>query len=88
MGIRRQSGKGIRLRSSLMFINFFYVRKNNTRNGVGIVIGKDLKEKIIGIKRLDDRIIAIRLVLEEDIIQIIGAYAHQARLDESVKIKC
>ena len=34
----------------------FYARKN-TRNGVGIKEDKDLKEKIIGIKRAGDRII-------------------------------
>eukprot|EP00268_Persea_americana_P000695 TRINITY_DN10213_c1_g1_i4.p1 TRINITY_DN10213_c1_g1~~TRINITY_DN10213_c1_g1_i4.p1 ORF type:complete len:121 (-),score=6.38 TRINITY_DN10213_c1_g1_i4:64-426(-) len=62
-----------------------YAGKNNTRNGVGIVVDKVLKEKIVGVKRLGDKVIAIILVLEEDIIHIISAYAPQAGLDESVK---
>ena len=37
------------------------------------------------VKRFGDRIIVIKLVLKEDIIHIISAYAPQARLDESVK---
>ena len=64
---------------------FFYAGKNTTRNGVSIVIGKDLKEKIIEVKRLGDRIIAIKLVLEEDMIHIISVYAPQAGLHKSVK---
>ena len=39
----------------------------------------------MGLKRLGDRRISINLVLEEDIIHIINAYAPQAGLDESVK---
>ena len=57
---------------------FFYVGKNNTANEVGIVVDKDLKEKIVRVKKLGDRIIEIKLVLEEDIINIISAYAPQA----------
>ena len=53
----------------------FYVAKKNTRNSVSIVADKDLKEKIMWVKRLGDRIIAVKLVLEEDLIHIISAYA-------------
>jgi len=52
---------------------------------VGIVVDKDLKEKIVGVKRLGDRIIAIKLVVGEEIIYIILAYAPQTGLVESVK---
>ena len=52
----------------------FYAGKNTTKNGVGIVVDKDLKEKIVWVKRLRDRIIAIKLVFKEDRIHIISAY--------------
>ena len=48
---------------------------------MGIVVDKDLKEKIVRVKRLGDRIITIKLVLEEDIIRVFSAYASRARLD-------
>ena len=32
----------------------FYAGENNTRNGVSIVVDKDLKEKIVGVKRLGE----------------------------------
>ena len=63
---------------------YFYTGKNNTRHGVSIAVDKDLKEKIVGVKRLGDRIIIIKLVLAEDIIHIISAYAPQVGLDESI----
>lgn len=45
-------------------------------------VDKDLKEKIIGIKRLGD--IVIKLALEEDIIHTISVYAPKVGLDKSV----
>ena len=42
---------------------------------MNIAVDKHLKEKIVGEKRFGDRIVAIKLVLEEDIIHIINAYA-------------
>ena len=44
-----------------------------------------MKEKIVELKRLGNRIIAINLVLDEDIIHIISACAPQVGLDESVR---
>ena len=63
----------------------YYTRKNNAENGVGVVVDKDLKEKIVRVKRLGGRLIAIKLVLKKDVIRIISAYAPQARSYESVK---
>lgn len=42
-----------------MVINSIMQEKNNAGNGVGIVVHKDLKQKIVGVKRLGDIIIAI-----------------------------
>lgn len=40
---------------------------------------------IVRVKRLSDVLVAIKLVLEVDILLIISAHATQARLNESVK---
>ena len=52
---------------------------------MGIVVDTDLKERAVGVKRIGDRIIAIKLVLEENIMHIISLYAPQAGLEDSVK---
>lgn len=77
---RRRSEKRIKGRSSLMVINS--TMKERTLQGVGIIVYKDLKEKIVKVKRLGENIIAIELVLEEDIMHLIGVktrYGSRAR---------
>ncbi|XP_063544352.1 craniofacial development protein 2-like [Cydia strobilella] len=48
------------------------------QNGVGIVVDKDLQERIVEVKRVSDRIIAIKLALDGNpCMNIISAYAPQ-----------
>lgn len=48
------------LRSSIMGINSTTKEKNNVRIGVQIVVDKDLKDKIVGAKRIGDRLTVLR----------------------------
>ena len=57
-----------------MVLNFSTQEKLITKNGVGIIVDKDLNEEVVDVKRIDDRIITIKLVLEKEIINIISAY--------------
>jgi exonuclease III len=45
------------------------------KNGVGIVIDKTLKDGVVDVKRQGDRIILVKLVLGDVILNIISAYA-------------
>ena len=63
----------------------WYTREANNKNGIRIIVDKDLKEEVIDVKRICDRIIVIKLVLEKEIINIISAYAPQIGLDETTK---
>jgi len=40
----------------------WYRGEANNKNGVGIIVDKDLKEEVVDVKRIGDRIIAIKLV--------------------------
>lgn len=53
----------------------WYIGEINNKNGVGIIVDKDLKEEVVDVKRIGDRIISIKLVLEKEIINIISVYA-------------
>ncbi|MES6403738.1 hypothetical protein U6P81_12180 [Cutibacterium acnes] len=53
----------------------WYIGEANNKNVVGIIVDKDLKEEVVDVKRIGDRIITIELVLEKEIINIISAYA-------------
>ena len=46
-----------------------------------------LKDKVVQVRRISDRLTSVKLVLEDDIINIISAYAPQVGWDEKVKIQ-
>ncbi|KAH0470061.1 hypothetical protein IEQ34_001619 [Dendrobium chrysotoxum] len=55
----------------------WYSGKSRTRNGVGVIIDKSLKDNVININRIGDRIMALKIVVDAKIINIISAYAPQ-----------
>ena len=50
------------------------------RNGVGIVLSKDLKDDLISVSKRSDRVMSIKLGVEETVVHIICAYAPPSRL--------
>ena len=62
----------------------YYTGLDRRRNGVGIVVDKDLKDDVT-MSRKGDRTILVKLVLEGNIINIISVYAPQVGLDEHIK---
>ena len=57
------------------------------RNGVGILIDRSLKDGVVEVRRQGDRIILIRLVVGDSVLNVISAYAPQVGLSESTKIQ-
>ena len=55
------------------------------RNGVGVLIDKSLKNGVVGVRRQGDRIILVKLVVGDMVLNVISAYAPQVGLDESAK---
>ncbi|KAL4183354.1 hypothetical protein AMTRI_Chr11g154740 [Amborella trichopoda] len=43
----------------------WYIGKDNNRHGLGIIVCKDLKDKIINVKRVGDRLLLIKLIIGE-----------------------
>ncbi|KAL4192792.1 hypothetical protein AMTRI_Chr06g173720 [Amborella trichopoda] len=52
-------------------------RKDNNKNDIGKIVDKDLKNKVVNVKRIGDRLLLIKLVLGEEIINVISTYAPQ-----------
>ncbi len=52
---------------------------------MGIIIDRTLKDTIIAVKRVGDRIIVVRLVLERKTINVVSIYAPQIGLDSESK---
>ncbi|XP_070040860.1 uncharacterized protein [Nicotiana tomentosiformis] len=55
------------------------------KNGVGILVDRDLEELVVDIKRVNDRIMTIKLVVYGFTLNVISAYAPQAGLGEEAE---
>ena len=65
----------------------YYVGENTKKNGVGIILAEELQDKVISITRVNDRIIVLKLVIDEELWNIVSAYAPQVGYDETEKDK-
>ena len=63
----------------------WYTRTVTNRNGVGVLIDKSLKNSVVGVRRQRDRIILVKLVISDMVLNVISAYAPQVGLDDSAK---
>jgi exonuclease III len=64
----------------------WYTGNTSTKNGIDIVLDKSLKDGVVDIKRQGDRIILVKLLVEDLIFNVISAYAPQIGFNESVKM--
>ncbi|XP_070013270.1 uncharacterized protein [Nicotiana sylvestris] len=55
------------------------------KNGVGILVDMDLRESVVEVRRVNDRLMFIKLVIGECTLNVVSAYTPQAGLDEEVK---
>ncbi|XP_070032051.1 uncharacterized protein [Nicotiana tomentosiformis] len=55
------------------------------KNGVGILVDRELRESVIEVRRVNDRLMIIKLVVGECTLNVVSAYAPHAGLDEEVK---
>ncbi|PUZ51569.1 hypothetical protein GQ55_6G198200 [Panicum hallii var. hallii] len=63
----------------------WYTGTTSGRNGVGILIDKSLKDGVVDVRRQGDRIILVRLVIGDLVLNVISAYAPQVGFSESSK---
>ena len=63
----------------------WYSGKVGNKNGVGIVVDKTLKDEVVEVRRVGDRLIRLKLVLGEVTLNVVSAYAPQVGLDDAIK---
>ena len=63
----------------------FYNEAEGRKNGIGIVVREELAESVLEVKRVSDRLMAMKLAVKESILNIISAYAPQ--VNKSVEEK-
>ena len=63
----------------------WYSGSAGTRNGVGVLIDKSLKDGVVDVRRKGDMIILVKLVVGNLVLNVVSAYAPQVGLDISAK---
>jgi exonuclease III len=63
----------------------WYTGKERSINGVDILIDKILKNGVVAVRRQGDRIIMIKLIFGDLILNIISVYAPQVDLSDDVR---
>lgn len=53
-----------------------------TINGVRVVVKQELFQNVVSVNRVSDRLMAIKIIIGEEIINIISAYAPQIGLTD------
>jgi hypothetical protein len=51
---------------------FWYAEKVRSKNGVDIIMDKEWKKDIMDVKWIEDQIIALKFVVEQDILMLLG----------------
>ncbi|XP_070012879.1 uncharacterized protein [Nicotiana sylvestris] len=55
------------------------------KNGVGILVDRHLRESLVEVRRVNDILMTIKLVVRECTLNVVSAYATQTGLDEEIK---
>ncbi|AQL05851.1 Retrovirus-related Pol polyprotein LINE-1 [Zea mays] len=63
----------------------WYTGTATNKNGVGVLIDKSLKDGVVDVKRVGDRIILVKLVIGDLVLNVISVYAPQVGLNENSK---
>lgn len=64
---------------------FWYSGSERRRNGVGILVDVELRGQVVEVKRVSDRLMTIKLIIEGFTLRLCSVYALQVSLGEEVK---
>ena len=63
----------------------WYSGGSRDRNGIGILVDETLRDYVVEVRRVNNKIMFIKLVVGRHVVNVISAYAPQVGLDEEVK---
>ncbi|KAL8254913.1 hypothetical protein R6Q59_033134 [Mikania micrantha] len=58
---------------------------DGAKNGVGFLVAKELQNTVLEVRRYNDRIMVLRMVLGEEVVTVVSAYAPHVGLGETEK---
>ena len=75
--LQKTNWKGSKVRNIGGGCKIFYNGADGKRNGIEIVVREELVESVLEVKRVSDRLMAVKLEVKGSILNIISAYAPQ-----------
>ena len=75
--LKETKWKGSKARKIGGGCKLFYNGADGRKNGIGIVVREELVESVLEVKRVSDRLIAMKLEVKGSILNILSAYAPQ-----------
>ena len=63
----------------------WYSGSSKARNGVGILVEKELVDFVVEVKRKSDRIMAIKVLVGSEVINVVSVYAPQIGMSDDTK---
>ena len=64
-----------------------YSGEVNKRNGVGVVVVEEWTKGVVSVDRVSDRLLAVKLVMVEELVVVISVYGPQTGCEEGEKEK-
>ena len=83
--VQETKWKGERVSEIGVGYKIIYSGRTSTRNGVGVILDEEMKGKMVEVIRKSDRVILVRVILENKVLNIVNAYAPQVGCEESQK---
>jgi len=83
--VQETKWKGQKSREIGNGFKMFYCGTNTRRNGVGIILDDTLKKDVLMVKRKSDRIIWLKILIGDELINVMSVYAPQTGCDETEK---
>jgi len=63
----------------------WYSGSSNAKNGVGILVVKELVDFVVEVRHKSDRIMAIKVVVGLEILNVVSVYAPQISFPDDIK---
>lgn len=77
--------KGTKAREIGEGYKFYYCGSDGKRNGVGVVLDAKLKECVTEVKRMNDRLIIVKVMVQNILLNVMSIYAPQTGCDDKEK---
>ena len=83
--VQETKWKGSKAREIWAGYKLYYHGEDGTKNGVGIILSEDMRDRVLAVERTCDRVMRMKLEIEGEVWHIISCYAPQVGCTQEEK---